>query len=120
MAAWGPNPGHPADFDGNGAVDVVDFLMLLANWGPCGSQQAQALTDEEIKIIQESLEEQLSKEEYNKIIREYKEELREFGLDLEDYEEVNNKRISVKGVFNYLLNLFNNLRNTITLHLTNL
>ncbi len=35
LAAWGPNPGHPADFDGNGVVDTVDFLALLANWGPC-------------------------------------------------------------------------------------
>ncbi len=35
LAAWGPNPGHPADLDGNGTVDTVDFLMLLAAWGPC-------------------------------------------------------------------------------------
>jgi hypothetical protein len=34
LAAWGPNPGHPADLDGNGAVDVVDFLALLSAWGP--------------------------------------------------------------------------------------
>ncbi len=35
LAAWGPNPGHPADFDGDGNVGIVDFLELLANWGPC-------------------------------------------------------------------------------------
>ena len=35
LAAWGPNPGHPADFDGDGTVGIVDFLALLANWGPC-------------------------------------------------------------------------------------
>ncbi len=35
LAAWGPNPGHPADFDGDGVVGIVDFLELLANWGPC-------------------------------------------------------------------------------------
>ena len=35
LAAWGPNPGHPADFDGDGIVGINDFLELLANWGPC-------------------------------------------------------------------------------------
>ncbi len=35
LAAWGPNPGHPADIDGDGTVGIVDFLLLLANWGPC-------------------------------------------------------------------------------------
>ena len=35
LAAWGPNPGHPADFDGDGIVGITDFLELLANWGPC-------------------------------------------------------------------------------------
>ncbi len=35
LAAWGPNPGHPADFDSDGVVGIVDFLALLANWGPC-------------------------------------------------------------------------------------
>ena len=35
VAAWGPNPGHPADLDGDGFVSIVDFLELLANWGPC-------------------------------------------------------------------------------------
>jgi hypothetical protein len=35
VAAWGPNPGHPADLDGNGNVGVTDFLILLGNWGPC-------------------------------------------------------------------------------------
>ncbi|MHC4416864.1 MAG: hypothetical protein ACYS0G_16470 [Planctomycetota bacterium] len=35
LAAWGPNPGHPADLDGNDDVGITDFLILLANWGPC-------------------------------------------------------------------------------------
>ena len=35
LAAWGPNPGHPADFDDDGFVGITDFLLLLANWGPC-------------------------------------------------------------------------------------
>ena len=35
LAAWGPNPGHPADFDGDDVVGINDFLDLLANWGPC-------------------------------------------------------------------------------------
>jgi hypothetical protein len=35
LAAWGPNPGHPADFDGSGTVDVNDCLQLLSEWGPC-------------------------------------------------------------------------------------
>jgi len=35
LAAWGPNPGHPADFDDDGVVGINDFLELLANWGPC-------------------------------------------------------------------------------------
>ncbi len=33
LAAWGPNSGHPADFDANDVVDTVDFLALLAAWG---------------------------------------------------------------------------------------
>ena len=35
LAAWGPNPGHPADFNANGSVDINDFLDLLSHWGPC-------------------------------------------------------------------------------------
>jgi len=35
LAAWGPNPGHPADFDGDDIVGITDFLLLLASWGPC-------------------------------------------------------------------------------------
>ncbi len=35
LAAWGPNPGHPADLDGDGIVGITDFLALLAAWGPC-------------------------------------------------------------------------------------
>ena len=35
LAAWGPNPGHPADLDGDDEVGITDFLALLAVWGPC-------------------------------------------------------------------------------------
>ncbi len=35
LAAWGPNPGHPADLDGDDVVGINDFLALLAAWGPC-------------------------------------------------------------------------------------
>jgi hypothetical protein len=35
LAAWGPNAGHPADLNGDGLVGIVDFLELLAAWGPC-------------------------------------------------------------------------------------
>jgi hypothetical protein len=36
LAAWGPQAGpHPADFDGDGEVGVIDFLAQLANWGAC-------------------------------------------------------------------------------------
>jgi hypothetical protein len=35
LAAWGPNAGHPADLNGDGEVGVLDFLDLLAAWGPC-------------------------------------------------------------------------------------
>jgi hypothetical protein len=33
LAAWGPNPGHPADYNSDGEVGITDFLDLLANWG---------------------------------------------------------------------------------------
>jgi hypothetical protein len=32
LAAWGTNPGHPADLDGNGVVGITDFLLMLASW----------------------------------------------------------------------------------------
>jgi len=32
LADFGPCPGCPADFNDDGAVDVVDLLMLLGNW----------------------------------------------------------------------------------------
>lgn len=35
LAAWGPNPGDPADFDCDSNVGILDFLELLANWGTC-------------------------------------------------------------------------------------
>ncbi len=34
LAAWGPNPDHPADFNGDGVVNILDLLSLLGNWGP--------------------------------------------------------------------------------------
>ena len=37
LAAWGPNPGHAADLDGDGVVGILDFLILLSEWGPCPS-----------------------------------------------------------------------------------
>jgi hypothetical protein len=33
LAAWGPNPGNPADVDDSGAVDINDFLLVLGGWG---------------------------------------------------------------------------------------
>ena len=33
LAAWGFNPGHPADFDNDDFVGIVDFLNLLSGWG---------------------------------------------------------------------------------------
>ena len=35
LAQWGTDPGGPPDFNGDGDVGIVDFLELLANWGPC-------------------------------------------------------------------------------------
>ena len=35
LIAWGPNPGHPADFNGDDNVGSADLLALLINWGPC-------------------------------------------------------------------------------------
>ena len=35
LGAWGPNAGHPADFDVNGLVGANDLLRLLASWGAC-------------------------------------------------------------------------------------
>ncbi|MCZ6851978.1 MAG: hypothetical protein O7F17_10080, partial [Planctomycetota bacterium] len=34
LAAWGPNPDHPADFNGDDVVNILDLLRLLGNWGP--------------------------------------------------------------------------------------
>ena len=36
LAQWGPCPPNCiADLDGDGTVGILDFLLLLANWGPC-------------------------------------------------------------------------------------
>ena len=35
LGAWGPNPGHPADFNGDGTVGAADLAQLLGDWGPC-------------------------------------------------------------------------------------
>ena len=34
LGAWGPNPGHPADFNGDDIVNAADLALLLGNWGP--------------------------------------------------------------------------------------
>jgi hypothetical protein len=36
LAVWGPCAGCPEDLDGDGTVGVVDFLIILAAWGDCG------------------------------------------------------------------------------------
>jgi hypothetical protein len=34
LGAWGPCGAEcPADIDGDGTVGILDFLLLLANWG---------------------------------------------------------------------------------------
>lgn len=35
LAAWGPNPGHVADLNADGTVNVLDLLEMLTAWGPC-------------------------------------------------------------------------------------
>ena len=36
LAQWGPCPPNCiADLDGDGTVGILDFLLLLANWRPC-------------------------------------------------------------------------------------
>jgi hypothetical protein len=35
LALWGTNPGAPPDFDADGVVGILDFLALLGAWGPC-------------------------------------------------------------------------------------
>ena len=36
LAQWGPCPPQClGDVDGDGEVGILDFLLLLANWGPC-------------------------------------------------------------------------------------
>ena len=35
LGAWGPNLGHPTDFNDDGDTDVLDLLTLLAPWGVC-------------------------------------------------------------------------------------
>jgi len=35
LAVWGFDPGGPPDFDGDGTVAVPDLLELLAKWGQC-------------------------------------------------------------------------------------
>ncbi|MHC4609696.1 MAG: hypothetical protein ACYS7M_05055 [Planctomycetota bacterium] len=35
LAEWGECPGCPEDIDGDGTVGVLDFLLLLSFWGPC-------------------------------------------------------------------------------------
>jgi hypothetical protein len=35
LASWGPCAGCPADINNDNIVDVLDLLELLAAWGPC-------------------------------------------------------------------------------------
>ncbi|MHC4422766.1 MAG: hypothetical protein ACYS1E_19555, partial [Planctomycetota bacterium] len=35
LAAAGNTPPRPGDLDEDGVVGVLDFLILLAHWGPC-------------------------------------------------------------------------------------
>ena len=35
IAAWGNTGTSPEDLDGNGVVNVLDLLILIAAWGPC-------------------------------------------------------------------------------------
>ncbi len=35
IGSWGVNPGSPADFDGDGQVGINDFLEVIGHWGPC-------------------------------------------------------------------------------------
>jgi len=35
LANWGPCKGCPEDIDGDGDVGINDFLLLLASWGSC-------------------------------------------------------------------------------------
>ncbi|MHC4218975.1 MAG: hypothetical protein ACYSU7_11030 [Planctomycetota bacterium] len=35
LGAWGPCSGCPEDIDGDGTVGITDFLQLLADWGAC-------------------------------------------------------------------------------------
>ncbi len=35
LAVWGTDPSGPPDFDNDGSVGITDFLALLANWGAC-------------------------------------------------------------------------------------
>jgi hypothetical protein len=35
LADWGSDPGGPPDFNGDGNVGITDLLTMLSNWGPC-------------------------------------------------------------------------------------
>jgi len=126
LAAWGPNPGHPADLNNDGIVGINDFLTLLANWGPC-EEGAHAISDEDMRTIQEALDEKFGDEIPNDIKRELniveeereKERSQELVTDKDDDKpdeenetitrnitvitKQNNKQFSVREVFNYIL-----------------
>lgn len=38
LAAWGPNPGHPADFNKDGVVNGEDLRIIVNNLGECSSE----------------------------------------------------------------------------------
>jgi hypothetical protein len=52
LASWGPCPGCPADINGDGTVDVVDFLQLLEAWGPCPSASVVDVAPLEVPATQ--------------------------------------------------------------------
>ena len=43
LAAWGDCPGCPEDITGDDVVDVLDLLQVLGGWGPCAPPEALPL-----------------------------------------------------------------------------
>ncbi len=52
LAGWsGPDAGCPADVTGDGTVDVVDLLAVLAAWGPCPDCPEDITGDDEVTVL---------------------------------------------------------------------
>lgn len=58
LARWrgciDPDPGDPADLNDDGAVNVLDLLVLLSNWGDCGGGSdcaADLNEDETVNVL---------------------------------------------------------------------